>query len=526
MEDGNDPVQNDTSGKDNPMEQLNEEYEEAEQSQSFLQRMENGHYRIKFFRTVAILFGFVTHGIVFSQRGPSFLDLQLITDTDVEKASTYFTATAVGYMSGSFAGGVLFDRFNSVILLFLPMFGLSLSVIVIPLCSYYGLMLTMMFVSAVFMGWYDTAGNADVVATWGAEGHSYIQIMNFMFAVGGLIAPLITEPFLSYPADDSMDSSSVIPPTESSNTSFTFPVLTNTSSFPEGFNNYSDVKHVDSSGETRLIYAYIISGLLTFHASLPFFVLFLNDKMHKKMNKKLKSKDTERPRKRDLPLTYFILTIVFINAIYFFDCAVEDTFSGYLLTFVVMQLKWNKSQGSLVTSVYWGSFAVLRFIGIFLIRCLTPVKWLFIFTSALTVSLFGFFLCAKYELHIGVWLFTALVGASISIIFATGLNWIEQSVLRLTGKVLSSIIIAGACGSMLNPLIIGHLMQELTPMWFCYLFLIEIVLYFLFFGILFYFSRTVLIKVRYVTPTEQEIGEESSSIQKAFLENGGREVSE
>ncbi|KAK6192066.1 hypothetical protein SNE40_003610 [Patella caerulea] len=508
------------------MEQLNEENGEAENSQSFLQRMKNGRYRIKFLRTVAILFGFVTHGIVFSQRGPSFLDLQLITNTDVEKASTYFTATAVGYMAGSFAGGVLFDRFNSVILLFLSMFGLSLSVIVIPLCSYYGLMLTMMFVSAFFMGWYDTAGNADVVATWGAEGHSYLQIMNFMFAVGGLIAPLITEPFLSKPPDDSMDDSSVIPSTESSNITSMFPVLTNTSLFSDGFNNYSDVKHVESSGEIRLIYAYIISGLLAFHASLPFLVLFLKEKMQKKTIKKLKPDNTEKPRKRDLPLGYFILTLVFINAIYFFDCAVEDTFSGYLLTFVVMQLKWSKSRGSQVTSVYWGSFAVLRFIGIFLIRFLTPVKWLFIFTSALTISLFGFFLCAKYELHIGVWLFTALVGASISIIFATGLNWIEQSVLRLTGKVLSSIIIAGACGSMLNPLIIGHLMQKFTPMWFCYLFLAEIILYFLFFVILFYLSNTVLIKVRYVTPTEQEIDEERSSIQKPFLENGGSKISE
>ena len=39
--------------------------------------------------------------------------------------------------------------------------------------------------------------NADVVSIWDEEGRPYMQAAHFSFAFGGILSPLVTEPFLA-----------------------------------------------------------------------------------------------------------------------------------------------------------------------------------------------------------------------------------------------------------------------------------------------------------------------------------------
>ena len=45
-------------------------------------------------------------GFAVGQRGPAFLDIQIITQTNVEQASFFFTASSIGYLVGSLIAGV------------------------------------------------------------------------------------------------------------------------------------------------------------------------------------------------------------------------------------------------------------------------------------------------------------------------------------------------------------------------------------------------------------------------------------
>lgn len=45
-----------------------------------------------------------------SMRGPSFIDLQLISGADVESGSFYYTASAFGYIVGALFTGALYSR--------------------------------------------------------------------------------------------------------------------------------------------------------------------------------------------------------------------------------------------------------------------------------------------------------------------------------------------------------------------------------------------------------------------------------
>jgi FHS family Na+ dependent glucose MFS transporter 1 len=99
----------------------------------------------------------VLQGFAIGQRGPAFLDLQIITQTDVEKASFFYTASSVGYLVGSLVAGVVYDKLNKSALLLLTVFGLGVSTVILPWCSLYGLMIAIHLICSIFGGGLDTS---------------------------------------------------------------------------------------------------------------------------------------------------------------------------------------------------------------------------------------------------------------------------------------------------------------------------------------------------------------------------------
>ncbi|KAK6192297.1 hypothetical protein SNE40_003789 [Patella caerulea] len=476
---------------------------------SVLQSLRHASYRSKFIQSLSVSFAFWCLGFQGGQRGPSFLDIQLITNTNVEKASTFFTAGSVGYLSGSFISGVLYDRFNKVLLLGLCIILLAITVSVLPLCSTYGLMLVIFWANSFFMGGLDAGGNAHLVSMWGEDGGgTYMQAAHFAFAFGGVVSPQITAPFLASKAGDET-------------TTFSSLYLPSTVITSDNSTLSNNITTIAEPVETKLIYAYIISGIVTVQSAIPFMVIYCRYKSQKMKRNQLKKKQ-ENGSIRDLPWKYYILAIILLNLFYVTYCVAENSFAAYLMTFVVMQLKWSKTKGTQITSVFWAAFAVSRFTGIFIIRCLRPVIMLFICITGLVLSFAGFLLCSHYQIHIGIWIFTVLVGLSMSVVFPTGFTWAHGNLLNITGKVTSLILVASSAGTVINPIIIGYLMEELSPMWYCYLLVGESILCLAIFVVLLFVAKFVLTNKRTVkTNTIEVVSQPAESVNKgrAFIPN-------
>ncbi|KAK6192309.1 hypothetical protein SNE40_003798 [Patella caerulea] len=516
---------------------------------SVLESLRHPAYRSKFIQSLSVSFAFWCLGFQIGQRGPSFLDIQLITDTNVEKASTFFTAGSVGYLSGSFISGVLYDRFNKTLLMGLLLVFLAATASVLPLCSPYGLMLVIFWANSCVMGGMDTAGNAHLVSLWGEdEGRPYMQAAHFAFAFGGVISPLVTAPFLVPNTEETSINSSSSTFTDVTTLSSTAvlnttlldynitngnstlgnnittiaePVVLNATLLDYNITSDnstlgSNITSIAEPVETKLIYAYIISGIVTLLSAIPFMVIYCRYKSQKMKRKNQPKKKDEGGLPRDLPWKYYILTIVLLNFLYLTYCAVEDTFAAYLLTFVVMELKWSKAKGTQITSVYWAAFAVSRFLGIFVIGCLRPVVMLFICLASLVLSFAGFLLCSHYQIHIGIWIFAVLVGFSMSVVFPTGFTWAQESLLNINGKVAAIIVIGASTGTMINPIIMGYLMEKLTPMWYCYLLVGESILCLAIFIVLLFVAKFVLANKRTVKTNTVEV----ASPKAEFIDNG------
>lgn len=51
-------------------------------------------------------------GLLVGQLGTTLVDLQIVTGTDLGRASAFITGATVGYMSGAFFSGAVFDKVN------------------------------------------------------------------------------------------------------------------------------------------------------------------------------------------------------------------------------------------------------------------------------------------------------------------------------------------------------------------------------------------------------------------------------
>lgn len=334
--------------------------------------------------------------------------------------------------------------------------------------------------------------NALMMQTWRADNKFYMQVLHLSFAVGGILSPLATAPFLLNVIQNKNVSDTFV--TRSTNVTD----MENFTSGVEQISNSSDVFGTDNidlydfkngaGNESKLYQAYIITSCLLLTAAISFLVLHLKRKGD---NNEEKANDGILKDSSVMAFSTKILALVILACLACFDVAIEKGTHEFITTFCVTQFSWSKSKGSYLNSAFWAAYAFGRFSGIFTIQIIKPSKMILIYMIGLILSYVGLLVSAMFDFDIGIWICLPLSGFSMSIIFPTLFTWTEISLLPVTGAVASLFVVCGSLGSILNPLAIGTLMDNVTAMYFCYLLLGEsVILFFLFLSAL-YLSKTL-----------------------------------
>lgn len=322
-----------------------------------------------------------------------------------------------------------------------------------------------------------------------------MQALHFCFAMGGILSPMATAPFLA-PKHQTFFLSKTpvdyyIPEVDFDTVTVAINGTGRASSMNSTLNSTArvsiprNVTYVTKlvphpPPKSRIYVAYLISAFLASTAAVFFFVLYRKS-LRKKPQKLKRRPVTQETQQKVLPLKSKVIAIANMMCIMACYSAIEDTFAGFLATFCVKQMDWTKSAGSFATSMYWAAFGGGRFCGIFLVKFLTPVRMICMYTGLLIVAFTGLFLTSNEGYDAGVWVCATLAGFALSIIFPTMFIWTEEELLTITGKVASLFLIASSSGTMVNPIVLGTLMDRLTPMWFCYLLFTESVLLLVFY---------------------------------------------
>ena len=344
-----------------------------------------------------------------------------------------------------------------------------------------------------------------------------MQLLHFVFALGGVVSPLVTEPFLAerehekapgrdqnishHRGSNSVDIYLHDEPINVSNFSSGHVAhigfnLSNSfsSSHPShaiesniSFRTHESHLKLSESRETNVHWAFLITGIIVILTSTPFLFLYKKSRREgPKLETDEKDEDLETPAKshlRKIPLGPHLVAITGLGAFYVLYCSVESTFASFLLAYLVRQFKSvSKSDGAHITAVYWSSFAASRFLMIFVSKVLSPVRVLYVGGSLMLLSFTGFTLSSGPWMGGGpsdmnssdvtphlagedggsvpaVTFFAVMAGLGMSGVFPAGLSWSGAELIQVTGRISSCVFVSGSLGAMLNPLVVSRLMQ-------------------------------------------------------------------
>ncbi|XP_033761422.1 sodium-dependent glucose transporter 1-like [Pecten maximus] len=325
--------------------------------------------------------------------------------------------------------------------------------------------------------------------TWGREGNSFMQALHFSFAIGGIVSPLATSPFLLDTPEDSnytftTDDTHISPYSDYNiNVSYyTNTTIINSSIFDNA--SFSLTNDLDKS---RLYIAYCITAAMNISCTIPLFIMYLRSLKQQRLNSKKKTAVNRITREHTFGFKILILVCLCqFMAVY---CAMEETFTAYFASFCVTQLAWSKVQGSYATSLYWAVFGLARFSGIWVVKYVSPTKIICVLTIVLCVDLGVLYVSSSFSIDGGIWACAVFTGASMSLIYPSLILLTEDKLLPVSGKIMSLFIMASSGGTIANPIILGYLMETFTPMWFTYLLFGESVVLIILFLVLVLIAR-------------------------------------
>ena len=363
-----------------------------------------------------------------------------------------------------------------------------------------------------------------IFATWHDEAGPFLQMMHFLFAMGGIISPLVSKPFQIKVNDirrvnvtdinpatniTNMSSSNVLSPSNNltefgcnltafvdiSETFDRNPALGRehiNGAFLNTQNTSCEEVSITVSKETNVHFAFLIAAILVFSAALPFFVFYkTNKKPSQESNTPHETKEDTKKVSNKVQLMATLLLCI-VSGI---GTGIVDSFPSFLATFGLLQLGWSQGTGSSLTSLYFAMYAVGNLIGVFALKCISSRSFIFAMYSSSLVSLLLFFVGVELTIGPLVWITVAFTGLTTSAMVPTVYTWTQEAVTPISGKIASVFLFGGSAGAMFNPILLGFLMESVSPMWLLYLNFAEV----LFCTVL--FTLAVLIVRKYLKDT-------------------------
>ncbi|XP_045206849.1 sodium-dependent glucose transporter 1A-like [Mercenaria mercenaria] len=434
-------------------------------------RAKDMEYRHRLFHTACVFISMFALGWRSALIGPTFPDLRLIIDEDLSTASWIFTAKSLGGLLGSVCAGFAYDHFNKVAVFISIVLGMGVVAAITPWCFHFAAMLVVHVFHGVFAAAVDTAGTADMVVVWKQNAGPFMQAVHFAYSAGAIVSPLISQPFLAERINVDSQYDSVL-----SNSS------TVTSIYQKVTTSPLDVRDIPTQpgiyvnttlvkyGKTQIYVPYSITSLVCLvSACLYLLVSFAYGNIYKVSLKEFSKRETDMSKIR-----YFlgkkmkVIFTILLALVLLFYVVSEHCFIGFLMTFIISELKWSKARGSTASSVFWIAFAIGRLSGVIIVKFVNISTMIVTFFSILMSGAVLLLLAVVFGKDILVWVSIVIVGYGMSAIFGLVFSWLSQNVRTLTGKMTSIFFVFMCVGNMAIPLLVGHLMDKISQMWFIY----------------------------------------------------------
>lgn len=299
--------------------------------------------------------------------------------------------------------------------------------------------------------------------------------MYFNFGLGGLLAPLATSHFMAAEFDN-LNMTLINPgiPSHlerphaggSGLLNFSGLVIDRENLLSKTITNDTVIKEY-AKPETHVHWAFLISGVLAFTAGTGYLASYISSRKHSEEEAAINVTGADIYKHPSRPVFLFVMVI--LTMLLLLITGWIDTFAGFLTTFCIRELGWPKDHGVLATSVFWIAFCVTNFLTIFLVQYFSTETLLFGYFTLSLAAFIGLLLSSIYKVFPLVWVSVTLEGAGMSIMWPAMFAWTEETVTEISRRLSSLFLVAGGVGLMVNPLILGYLMDHVAEIWFVYL---------------------------------------------------------
>ena len=350
---------------------------------------------------------------------------------------------------------------------------------------------------------YISGGIASIADLWKTEAQPYMHALHFMILLGGIVTPFIIQPFLavSYPSVTNVTQRQVTDDRYTTNPvwvenstylkssmkeAFKIDEIDPMASNGEDFTNVSDFDNhawelnnsseMRAFGETKIHYAFIIFAIVGIAASVAVFVFVAKDFRNKQNKHKDNHKDHHTDfNRRKISVTdnmkYILIAIIAIQS--YLSAALGLKVYAFLPSFFVIQFSWAYSTAFVATSGFWIGKAIARLADVFLS---TKIKQSILepcFTLIYIVLSISLMVAANSHINVLAWIVTVTMGICLSILRSSLFNITEEKITHVSGKIASLYLVFFVLEGMIDPLYTGYLMDDVSPMWFVYLLILE-----------------------------------------------------
>lgn len=324
---------------------------------------------------------------------------------------------------------------------------------------------------------------------------SIVQGMQFMRAIGSVVAPFLVEPFL-VPLHDT-NAASHTAQNDTIGLNMTSPGVdykesATTVSMTAGISSasISDLISMNISGEVetlgsapadihKLSYGFLISGIIGYLGTLLFCVAANRPRRCSQSKKREDNESSSKSSGMDSSNSpeetkegKIYRTVMF--ALFFLSFMsyqwIESIPGFFVAAFVVEGLGWDITMGSLITTVFWGAHTFGLFLGIGLSWRLSPQTMIIISLVMTTASVI--ILTLFVHIPIVVWVTIGTAGVSMSTIFGSNLL-LASRYINVSGLAAAIFLFGSSVGYMTCYPLTGYLFQTYSHMWMAYLTLIS-----------------------------------------------------
>ncbi|KAL5013526.1 hypothetical protein ScPMuIL_007796 [Solemya velum] len=447
----------------------------------------------------------------------TLFDLGCQTSSDAKEMNWVFFVQLLMTLIGSISAGCLAEKTVPLrSLLIIGSLGMSLMMFLIPSCSMLSALLCNLMVMGWCMGMVDCVANLRMFLRYETNVSPFLQGMHFCYGLGAFVSPMIAQPFLlnvdctpfidGYTVTPSVSNltanSTTSPVTKGEKEQTTkFGVILSpesgneTISVPPSPHHVSRAQHLSRSENAF----YILGSIQLIIALLVILVTIVERKRgmgHSFSNTAIKQKgeycrcsnntisnEKENPGffRRCFacgPKEVVVITLAVSVSRFWYD-GLQSSFGDYIYSYAEKNVKGlQDEEGAYLNSCFWGHFAFGLLLAIPIATKCTAAFMLLcsIIGAAFSLLMTYIWKTSRVAIYIG----TCTIGFFLSSMSPSVMAMTEQFV-DINPSITSSMVVFGAMGEMLCPVIVGNLFVTMGPTSFlsfcCIVIVVVLVLY-------------------------------------------------